>query len=121
MNAQGPRRLRLLAIPGVLISSLPILACSLCWPGLYRSDLFARAGLTRKLVSFSGPKEGGPASQQRTIAGEPVAAAYLFPDFGRRSTLSTDWESGAPALMRRWVGATPISRTNARLKAASEP
>jgi hypothetical protein len=32
MNAQEPRRLGLLAIPGVLVSLLPLLACS--WPGI---------------------------------------------------------------------------------------
>jgi hypothetical protein len=32
MNAQGPRRLGLLAIPGVLVSLLPVLACS--WAGI---------------------------------------------------------------------------------------
>jgi hypothetical protein len=32
MNTRGPSRLGLLAIPGVLVSLLPVLACS--WPGI---------------------------------------------------------------------------------------
>ncbi len=32
INAREPRKLGLLTIPGVVVSLLPILACSLCWP-----------------------------------------------------------------------------------------
>ncbi len=32
VNAREPSKLRLLTIPGVVVSLLPILACSLCWP-----------------------------------------------------------------------------------------
>ena len=32
LNAQEPRKLGLLTIPGVLVSLLPSLACPLCWP-----------------------------------------------------------------------------------------
>lgn len=32
INAQDPRKLGLMTIPGVLVSLLPSLACSLCWP-----------------------------------------------------------------------------------------
>src|SRR6266852_6181007 len=32
INAQEPRKLGLLTIPGVAVSLLPVLACSLCWP-----------------------------------------------------------------------------------------
>ena len=32
INAQDPRKLGLLTIPGVLVSLLPSLACPLCWP-----------------------------------------------------------------------------------------
>jgi uncharacterized membrane-anchored protein len=32
INAREPRKLGLLTIPGVAVSLLPILACSLCWP-----------------------------------------------------------------------------------------
>ncbi len=32
INAREPRKLGLLAIPGVAVSMLPILPCSLCWP-----------------------------------------------------------------------------------------
>src|SRR5260370_22848839 len=32
INARKPRKLGLLTIPGVAVSLLPILACSLCWP-----------------------------------------------------------------------------------------
>ena len=32
LNTQEPRKLGLLTIPGVAVSLLPILACSLCWP-----------------------------------------------------------------------------------------
>src|SRR5713226_1136831 len=32
IDAQEPRKLGLLTIPGVAVSMLPILACSLCWP-----------------------------------------------------------------------------------------
>jgi uncharacterized membrane-anchored protein len=32
LNAQEPRKLGLLTIPGAAVSLLPILACSLCWP-----------------------------------------------------------------------------------------
>jgi len=32
LNAQEPRKLGLLTIPGVVVSLLPSLACPLCWP-----------------------------------------------------------------------------------------
>lgn len=32
VNAQEPRKIGLLTIPGVAVSLLPVLACSLCWP-----------------------------------------------------------------------------------------
>ena len=32
INAQQSRKLGLLAVPGVAVSLLPILACSICWP-----------------------------------------------------------------------------------------
>ncbi len=32
LNAQEPRKLGLLTIPGVLVSLLPSIACPLCWP-----------------------------------------------------------------------------------------
>src|SRR5437879_3975515 len=32
INTQEPRKLGLLTIPGVVVSLLPILGCSLCWP-----------------------------------------------------------------------------------------
>src|SRR5712691_777029 len=32
IDAREPRKLGLLTIPGVAVSLLPILACSLCWP-----------------------------------------------------------------------------------------
>jgi len=32
LNAQEPRKLGLLTIPGVAVSLLPSLACALCWP-----------------------------------------------------------------------------------------
>jgi hypothetical protein len=32
MNTRGQRKLGLLAVPGIMVSLLPSLACPLCWP-----------------------------------------------------------------------------------------